>query len=105
MRCGTFAGIAERKFAMRRRAEPGGSFALTISGRTRATARSCHVAACKRTSIRSQLGLLRAQLRQLDGFIFVSLSDDPPDFDEAAQFDQSVRAAAGLGPRQSGEDR
>ena len=32
---------------------------------------------------REQLGLLRAQLRQLDGFIFVSLSDDPPDLDEA----------------------
>jgi glycine betaine monooxygenase A len=32
---------------------------------------------------KSQLSLLRAPLRQLDGFIFVSLSDNPPDFDDA----------------------
>jgi Rieske 2Fe-2S family protein len=31
-----------------------------------------------------ELGLLRAPVRELDGFIFVSLCDDPPDFTEAA---------------------
>jgi phenylpropionate dioxygenase-like ring-hydroxylating dioxygenase large terminal subunit len=32
---------------------------------------------------KDQLGLLRAPCRQLDGFVYVSLSDTPPDFDEA----------------------
>jgi Rieske 2Fe-2S family protein len=33
---------------------------------------------------RGQLSLLRAAVRELEGLIFVSLSDEPPDFDEAA---------------------
>ena len=33
---------------------------------------------------REQLGLLSAQVRQLEGFVFVSLADDPPEFNEAA---------------------
>src|SRR5262245_27233027 len=32
---------------------------------------------------KDQLSLQRAQLRQLDGFIYVSLSDNPPDFSDA----------------------
>jgi Rieske 2Fe-2S family protein len=33
---------------------------------------------------KAELGLLRAHLRELEGFIFVSLADEPPDFEEAA---------------------
>jgi Rieske 2Fe-2S family protein len=33
---------------------------------------------------RAELGLLRAPVRELAGFIYVSLSDDPPDFEPAA---------------------
>ncbi len=34
---------------------------------------------------KTQLGLLRAPLRQCEGLIYVSLSDEPPDFSEAAE--------------------
>ena len=34
---------------------------------------------------KSELGLLRAPLHQLEGMIFVSLADNPPDFDVAAE--------------------
>jgi Rieske 2Fe-2S family protein len=34
---------------------------------------------------KGQLGLLRAPLREVGGMIFVSLADDPPDFDIAAE--------------------
>jgi Rieske 2Fe-2S family protein len=34
---------------------------------------------------KSRLGLLRAHVRQLAGMIFVSLADEPPDFDAAAE--------------------
>jgi Rieske 2Fe-2S family protein len=41
---------------------------------------------------KSQLALHRAQVRELAGMIFVSLSDDPPSFDEAAsQIDTLAR--------------
>jgi Rieske 2Fe-2S family protein len=43
-----------------------------------------------------QFGLLRAQLRLLDGLIFVSLSDDPPDFDEARKTISPFAQAQGL---------
>jgi glycine betaine catabolism A len=33
----------------------------------------------------SELGLLRAPIQQLEGLIYVSLSDDPPDFSEARE--------------------
>jgi Rieske 2Fe-2S family protein len=34
---------------------------------------------------KDELGLLRAHVRNLEGLIYVSLADDPPDFSEAAQ--------------------
>jgi glycine betaine monooxygenase A len=34
---------------------------------------------------KDDLGLLRAHIRQLEGLIFVSLADDPPDFDAAVE--------------------
>ena len=34
---------------------------------------------------KSQLGLLRAQVRELEGLIFVSLADDPPDFGDVQE--------------------
>jgi Rieske 2Fe-2S family protein len=34
---------------------------------------------------KSQLGLLRAQAREIAGLVYVSLADDPPRFDEAAE--------------------
>jgi Rieske 2Fe-2S family protein len=33
---------------------------------------------------KEELGLLRAHVREVEGFIYVSLADDPPDFREAA---------------------
>src|SRR5262245_27371090 len=45
---------------------------------------------------KEQLGLLRAPLRQLDGLIFVSLSDDPPDFDGAKEFVSPYARPQGL---------
>jgi Rieske 2Fe-2S family protein len=33
---------------------------------------------------KAQLGLLRAHVRQLEGLVYVSLADEPPDFSEAA---------------------
>ena len=66
-------------------ARSGGSSARTINGPTAATARWSPAAACRTTSTRVELGLLRAQVREVAGLIYVSLADDPPDFDDAAE--------------------
>jgi glycine betaine catabolism A len=47
---------------------------------------------------KSELGLLHAQVRELAGLIYVSLADNPPNFDEAAE-------AIGLIARPQGLDR
>ena len=54
---------------------------------------------------KSELGLLRAHVREVAGLIFVSLADDPPDFDEAAEAIGPLARPAGLRSRQGGEDR
>ena len=50
-----------------------------------------------------QLGLLQAPVRELSGFIYISLSDDPPEFDAAAAACIFVKPQ-GL-DRAGGEDR
>ena len=45
---------------------------------------------------REQLGLLRAHVRQLEGLIYVSLADEPPDFDQAADTIGPVARPQGL---------
>jgi len=45
---------------------------------------------------KERFGLLRANIHQLDGFIFVSLSDDPPDFTEAQALISSYARPQGL---------
>jgi Rieske 2Fe-2S family protein len=45
---------------------------------------------------REQLGLLRAPVRTLAGFIFISLADDPPDFDAAVAMIEPLARPQGL---------
>jgi Rieske 2Fe-2S family protein len=45
---------------------------------------------------KAELGLLRAHLRELEGFIFVSLADEPPDFEDAAAAMSPVVRPQGL---------
>jgi Rieske 2Fe-2S family protein len=45
---------------------------------------------------KAELGLLRAHLRELEGLIFVSLTDEPPDFDEAAAAMRPIVRPQGL---------
>ena len=45
---------------------------------------------------RDQLGLLPAQVRELEGFVFVSLADDPPDFQGAADAIRPLARPQGL---------
>jgi Rieske 2Fe-2S family protein len=45
---------------------------------------------------KAQLGLLRAHVRELEGLIFVSLADEPPDFSEAADAIRPMARPQGL---------
>ncbi|MCI0335717.1 MAG: aromatic ring-hydroxylating dioxygenase subunit alpha [Planctomycetes bacterium] len=45
---------------------------------------------------KSQLGLLRAQVREVAGLIYVSLSDNPPDFEQAAEAIEPFARPQGL---------
>jgi Rieske 2Fe-2S family protein len=45
---------------------------------------------------KSDLGLLHAQVREVAGLIYVSLSDDPPNFDEAAEAIGQIARPQGL---------
>ena len=104
-RCGTCAGIAARRFAMSRRAGPGGSFARTISGPTAATARSSRAAACRTISTRRAGLAARASCASWPGLIYVSLSDNPPDFERGREHHRLRGRPQGLGTREGGEDR
>ena len=77
----TSAATAARSFARRRRATSSASFAPTTSGLTTAADSLLLQYGMQEGLDKSQLGLHRAHAREVEGMIFISLAQEPVDFD------------------------
>ena len=64
----------------------------------------CSGAACRTDLDKSQLGLHHAHAREVEGLIFISLAQEPPDFEPAYDDHRADGPPTGLDARQGRQD-